>query len=73
MLNLLRSLLEIVTNVIEFVISFIVSLTTLLLNIPKYLSFLTNNITTLPNIVIPFATASISLYIVYLILGRNRS
>lgn len=73
MLNLLKSMLEIITNLIEFIVSFIESVTMLLLSLPKYTSFLLNNITTLPTVIIPFATASISIYVMYLILGRNRS
>ena len=71
MLNVLRSIADVIINIAEFLISFFVSFFELIKNIPQYLSFITNNLSSLPNIVIPFATASISLYIVFLILGRN--
>lgn len=71
MINILRSLIDVATNLVEFVVSFFTSFANLLLNIPMYIAFIINNITSLPSILIPFATASISLYVVFLLLGRN--
>lgn len=73
MINLLRSILEIIINLIEFVIQFIQSFIDLFLHIPQYISFIVNNLVTLPSLLIPFIMASISIYIIFLLLGRSRA
>lgn len=73
MLSLLRSIVEIIINLVEFVIQFITSFIDFFTHLPQYLSFLFNNITTLPSLVIPFVTASISIYIILFLLGRSTS
>lgn len=71
MLNLLRSLLDIVVNLVNLVISTINSLINLFSQLPAYISFISANMTILPSIILPFALASISIYVIFLVLGRN--
>lgn len=71
MLNLLQSFIDILTTLVNFVINTITSFLILLTNLPSYTSFIINSINVLPNILIPFATISISLYVILFILGRN--
>ena len=71
MLDLLRSFGDILTNIIGFVDSFFNSMFQLIINIPQYVSFISTNLFVLPSVVVPFVTLSVSLYIVFLILGRN--
>lgn len=73
MINMIKSLVDIITNLLTFIGSIIVSFTNLLLNIPKYILFIQTNLTILPNIIIPFVFGSLSIYIIFLILGRNSS
>lgn len=71
MINLLQSILDIVTTVITFFIHSIESLISFFINIPTYTAFLINSINILPSVVIPFAIASISLYVMLMVIGRN--
>lgn len=71
MIDALRSLLDIVVSLLEFVGHSVYSLFVLLTNIPQYVSFLTASINVLPSVIVPFAIASVSIYVVFLVLGRN--
>jgi len=71
MIELFKSLLQVVTTVITFFIHSIESLIAFFLNIPTYSAFLINSVNLLPSVVIPFAVASISLLIIMLVIGRN--
>ena len=71
MLGILQDIWETVTILIEFVINSIQSLIQLILNIPKYLVFITQSISVLPSFLIPFALAFVSIIIVQYILNRK--
>ena len=71
MLNALRSILDIITNLINLVINIFESLINLISNIPNYLNVVTGAIGWLPNVLMPFALASLSLYIVLFLLNRR--
>lgn len=69
-LNLLDSIAQFAQALGSFVVSTLQSLFVLLSNIPSYINFLVNTFTIVPAIILPFLLASISIYVVYLILGR---
>lgn len=71
MIELLKSIVSVITTVITFFIHSIESLISLFVNIPTYTAFLVNSINVLPSIVIPFAIASVSLYVILMVVGRN--
>lgn len=71
MLNFLNSIVDTVVSLITFVVHSIQSLMNLLLNMPKYITYLINSILNVPTIFIPFLTASIYIYVMYLITNRN--
>lgn len=71
MISLLQSIVDTVKSVLLFFGHTITSLLNLFAHIPSYVSFLSTSISYLPTIVMPFCLASISIYVVYLILGRN--
>lgn len=71
MISLLQSIVDTITSLVSFVIHTVTSLLNLIAHIPSYISFLTVSIGYLPSIVMPFAIASISLYVVFLILNRG--
>ena len=71
MLNLLSNIIDIITTLITFIFNTIMSFINLISNIPTYTTFLISSINVLPVVLIPFATVSISLYVVLLIMGRN--
>lgn len=72
MIDLLTSIVNVISSLIGFLIHSIESLFNLIAHIPTYVSFLTVSIGYLPSIVIPFAIASISVYVVFLILNRGK-
>lgn len=72
MLNLFSSFIDIVVTVVTLLINTIKSFVNLIDNIPTYKLFLISSINVLPMILIPFATISISLYIILFVLGRNK-
>lgn len=71
MIELLKSIVSVITTVITFFIHSIESLVAFFLNIPTYTAFLINSINVLPSVVIPFAIASISLYVILMVIGRQ--
>ena len=71
MLDVLRSVLDIIVNLVNFVINTITSLINFIINIPNYVNVLTTAIAYMPTMVIPFAIASISLYVVLFLIDRR--
>lgn len=71
MINLLTSIVSVIITVIQFVVHSVESLISFFLNIPTYATFLINSVNILPTVVIPFAIASISLYVMLMVIGRN--
>lgn len=71
MIELFKSFLNIVSSLLSFVIHSITSLFNLFAHIPQYVAFMTTSINVLPSVIIPFAIASVSVYVVFLVLGRN--
>lgn len=73
MIDVLTSILDAITSVIGLVINIFTSLISLLAHIPTYTDFLITSIGFLPTVILPFAVASISVYVVFLLLGRGGS
>lgn len=73
MITLLKTIVETITTFVEFAIHSIQSLLYLLAAIPRYLTFLAGTIAFLPSILIPFCSASIAVYVLYLVLNRQGS
>lgn len=71
MLNILRSLLDIIVNLVSFVINTITSLINFIIQIPNYVNVLTASIGYMPTLLIPFALASVSLYVVLFLIDRR--
>lgn len=71
MITLLQSIVDTVTSLVGFVIHSVESLINLIAHIPSYVSFLTVSIGYLPTIVMPFCIASISIYVVFLLVNRS--
>lgn len=71
LVKMFKSFLDIVVSLVKFVVSTITSLFNLIVNIPIYITFIITNVSFMPNIVIPFILASISLYVIFIMLGRN--
>lgn len=71
MINLLRSIVDAFNALIGLILNIIGSLVNLLLHIPTYQDFLVTSISFLPEMIFPFAVASIAIYVVFLILNRG--
>ena len=71
MLDILRSLIDIVVNLVQFVINMITSLINFIINIPIYVNVLSSSIAYMPSVLIPFALASISVYVVLFLIDRR--
>lgn len=71
MIEILTSLLDIIVSLVTFVINTIMSLIALISTIPQQVAFLTSAINTLPNFVLPYATAFISINVILFIVGRK--
>lgn len=72
MIKLLTSIVDIISSVISLVINVITSLINLLLHIPTYTDFLVSGISFLPTVIMPFALASVSIYVIFLLLNRGK-
>lgn len=70
MLNILSQIVNTIIALVSFFIHTIESFINLLLHLPSYITFLTQSIGFLPALLIPFAVASISIYVVLMIVGR---
>lgn len=71
MLNLLAQIVNTIIAIASFIVHSLESFINLIVHLPSYVTFLTQSIAFLPALLIPFATASISIYIVLFIVGRN--
>lgn len=71
MIGLLNSIITTITSLLNFLIMSVTSLVNLIIHIPTYISFLTTSIGFLPSIILPFAIATIMLYSVKFIIGRQ--
>lgn len=71
MIGLLRAIVDVITSLVTFVINTIMSLLNLIAHIPTYVDFLVTSVGFLPAQVLPFCIASISIYVVFLILNRG--
>ena len=71
MIKLLQSIVDTIISLVMFVWHTFLSLINLLQHIPTYVDFLVTSIGFLPAIVMPFCIASISIYVVFLILNRG--
>ena len=72
MISLLTAIVDTIKSLLLFVIHSFDSLINLFLHIPTYVSFLTSSISNLPSIIIPFAMATISVYVIFLVLNRGK-
>lgn len=71
MIDLLQSLVNAVSAIFQLIINAISSLVLIISHIPTYLTFLTSGIAYLPAIFIPFISVTISLWVIYFVLGRE--
>ena len=71
MITLLQSIVDTIVSLVGFVIHSVESLINLIMHIPSYVSFLTVSIGYLPSVIMPFCIASVSIYVVFLILNRG--
>lgn len=71
MFNFITGIVDTIASLGKFFIHTIQSLWNLLGHLGTYTLFLTNSFLNLPTILIPFVTASISIYVMYLITDRN--
>lgn len=70
MIGLLESIVNTLLSIINFFINTITSLIDLLTRIPTYVTFLSEGIAFTPSMIQPFLIASISIYIIFLIIDR---
>lgn len=71
MINLLKAIVQTMASLLIFVSHAITSLIKLFIHLPEYMAFINTSFTVLPTIVIPFALASVALYAVFFVLGRQ--
>lgn len=70
MLDLLSSIANIIVSLMMLVENVFISLIDLISRIPTYLAFLTEGIALTPSMVQPFLLASISVYVIFLLIDR---
>lgn len=72
MLDLFSKIAGALSSGISYLVHSITTFVNLLSHIPSYVSFLVRVVgAVLPSVFIPFAVASISISVIYLIVGRN--
>lgn len=70
MIEILSSFLNTVVSLVQFLINSLISFVDLLTKIPSFIAYVTNFIIVSPGIIQTFLLASISVYIIYLIINR---
>lgn len=70
MLDILNSVIITITSVITFLVHQIETLLSFLLHIPQYIVFVTTTVGFLPSLILPFAVASITIWVCLFLLGR---
>lgn len=73
MIKILVSIFDTVRSLVLFIIHLGSSLIALFMNIPKYLTYLTNIVLNVPAVYIPFLTATLGIYAMFLILNRSEN
>lgn len=71
MIDLLRSIVDTIANYFLFLAHTLQSLVIFIMKIPTYLVFFVDSFAVLPAVIVPFAIASIYIYILYFILARE--
>lgn len=71
MLDFLYSIGDLINSLIMFILTALQSLVYLITRIPSYITFLSAGISLMPTVLIPFMLASVSIFVIYLILGRT--
>ena len=71
MISLLKSIVDIISSLFAFIVNTIKSLLVLLTHLPTYTDFLVSSISYLPSVVLPFALASVSIYVILFIINRK--
>lgn len=69
--DLLLEFWDVIKSIFELAIKLVVGLFDLLLLIPEAVKTLTEALNVLPPIVLPFCTATITISIIYMIVGRG--
>lgn len=72
-LDVLVSIVEMIGTIFRFLINTVTSLIALIVNIPTYLTFIINSINVLPQFLIPFMLAFVSIVVVQYLLNRKAS
>lgn len=70
MLNILNSVLTTITSMVGFLIHTIETLLSFFLHIPQYVLFITDVVAFIPAIFVPFAVASISIWVMRFLINR---
>lgn len=71
MLNIFTQIANTISALITFVINLVTSFVSFISYIPTYITFITQSIALMPAILIPFATACISIYFLLFMVGRQ--
>ena len=71
MIGLVESLVNAVSSIFTLITNSISSLLVVIGHIPTFLTFFTTSIAYLPAMIIPFCTVTISLWVIYFVLGRE--
>lgn len=72
MINLLTSIVNTIVSLVAFVVHALESLFSLITRIPTFISILVTSIGFAPNVIMPFAMATVSISVVLFIVGRNK-
>ena len=69
--NFLGSIWGALQSLFNFVISTVKGLISVFTMLPKFITYVTSSIGYLPSMIAVFATATVAIAIVYLVIGRN--
>ena len=71
--NAISDFFSMIGSLIQFIFNMVTSLIDFVLSIPKFVTTLVTASSNLPSIVIPFFMASISITVVFLLIGRQNN
>lgn len=70
MLDILNTVLTTITSMVGFLVHTIETLLSFILHIPQFVLFITDVIAFIPTIFIPFAVASVSIWVMRFLINR---
>lgn len=73
LINFFKSLFDVIASLIDLVISLVKGLVDFISSLPTFISLISASFGHIPSLILPFVTITLTLSIIFIILGRSKS